>query len=70
MKGSTYYGSWREILFKFASNIIAEKTWIFITTTVLLVLGLINQYVWMGVIASIYSMGKFIKAQWIKSLVN
>lgn len=63
-----YYTTLKDVWFKFLSNVVSMKAWIFVIATILLFEGLINQWVWLTVLGSIYGIGKAIKWQYLRTL--
>ncbi len=70
MRSSKQYENWKEIWLKFGSNLVSEKTWIFTVATIALFSGIISQVVWVSIIGGLYSIGKLMKVQWLKTLTG
>jgi hypothetical protein len=65
-----YLSSFRDIGFKFLSNIVQMKTWIITVASIALFGGLLSEVTWVAVVSLVYGAGKAVKQTWLKTLMG
>jgi len=55
------YNTWNGIFFKLMSNFVSTKVWILGIASIAMFIGIIDQYVWAGVVGGLFGIKELVK---------